>query len=173
MKITITARKTTLKDSFKERVNKKLSKLDRYFKDDANANVIVTREQDRETVEVTVQAHGMFFRAEQTTNDRFDSLESAVDSITRQILKNKSKIEKKFRTAVADVFDPPQEAEDDYHVVRTKTFIVKPMDVEEAIMQMNLVGHTFFMFRNAESGEINLVYTRKDGGYGVLEPTAE
>ena len=174
MKITITARKTSIKDSFKERVEKKLTKLDRYFKEDAVATVIVTREKDREIVEVTVQAQGMFFRAEKTTDDRFDSLEAVVDSITRQILKNKSKLEKRFRASIADVFqDTHEEKEEDYELVRNKQFSVKPMDVEEAILQMNMIGHTFFMFRNGKNGEINVVYKRHDGGYGLLEPIAE
>ena len=93
MNIVITARKTTVKDSFKERIEKKLAKFDRFF-DDATATVVVTNEKDRETVEITIQSMGMFFRAEKTTGDRIDSLESVTDSLMKQIIRNKSKLQK-------------------------------------------------------------------------------
>lgn len=97
MNITITARKTSVRDSFKERIDRKLAKLDRFFDDSANAIVTVTNEGDRETVEVTIQSRGMFYRAEKTTSDRFDSLEAVVDSLFRQIVKNKNKLGKRLR----------------------------------------------------------------------------
>ena len=97
MNITITARKTSVRDSFRERIEKKLAKLDRFFDENANATVTVTNEGDRETVEVTIQARGMFYRAEKTTSDRFDSLEAVVDSLFRQIVKNKDHLGKRLR----------------------------------------------------------------------------
>lgn len=175
MNITITARKTTVRDSFKERVNKKLSKLDRFFDDTARAIVTVTSEGDREIVEVTIQAKGLFYRAEKTTSDRFDSLEAVVDSLFRQIVKNKDKLAKRLRDTAFDVgnVEAGEEAEElvaEYDIVRTKKFSLRPMDVEEAILQMNLVGHEFFVFLNAETNAVNVVYKRHNGTYGVLEP---
>ena len=173
MNITITARKTSVKDSFKERVEKKLAKFDRFFDDDAKAVVTVTNENGRETVEITVQVQGMFFRAEKTTSDRFDSLEAVADSLFRQIVRNKNKLEKRLKT---DAFDPMFKDEaiavedEEYKVVRVKKFPIKPMAVDEAILQMNMVGHEFYMFRNSENGEINVVYRRHNGYYGLIEP---
>ncbi len=174
MNIKISARKTTVKDSFREKVEKKLSKLERFFSDDANATVVISNVRDRETVEVTVQSRGMIFRAERTTDDRLTALDDVIDSLTRQIVKNKSKLERKgktkpismegFETYTAELSD------DVYELVKTKQFELKPMSSEEAILQMNLLDHHFFMFENEETGKICVVYRRKDGDYGMLEP---
>lgn len=171
MNITITSRNTSVKDSFKERADKKLKKFDRFFDDDVKANITVTNEGERETVEITIKSQGLFFRAEKTAPDRLDALDAVVDLLFRQIVKNKSKLEKRLKTAAFspeypdEVFEP-----DDYNIVRSKKFPVKPMDVEEAILQMNMLGHEFFMFRNAVSNEINVVYRRHNGDYGLIEP---
>ena len=169
MNIVITARKTTVKDSFKERVEKKLAKFDRFF-DDASATVVVTNERDRETVEITIQSMGMFFRAEKTTGDRIDSLESVTDSLMKQIIRNKSKLQKKFRSPafVEPVADEPLYEEENAHVAKVKTFPVKPMTVEEAILQMNLLDHSFFVFRSSDDDSLSIVYKRKSGGYGLI-----
>ncbi|MBC8585015.1 ribosome hibernation-promoting factor, HPF/YfiA family [Youxingia wuxianensis] len=178
MNITITARKTSVRDSFKERIEKKLSKLDRFFDDNAKAIVTVTNEGDRETVEVTIQSQGMFYRAEKTTSDRFDSLEAVIDSLFRQIVKNKNKLAKRLRESAFDAsnIEAGEEMEVDtgaFDVVRVKRFSLRPMDVDEAILQMNLLGHEFFVFLNAETSETNVVYKRHNGTYGVLEPVKE
>ena len=178
MKIAITSRKVNLRDNFKERVEKKLSKFNRIFGEDAQANVTVTLEKNRQTVEVTIRQNGMVYRAEQTAEEMNDALDAVVDVLGRQIRKNKCRLEKKMRAAVLDDFlaheDVSDETDDveeqEYQVVRSKRFPVKPLDVEEAILQMNMVGHQFDMYRNAETGEINVVYRRKDGTYGLLEP---
>lgn len=176
MNITITARKTSVRDSFKERIDKKLAKLDRFFDDSANASVTVTNEGDRETVEVTIQSKGMFYRAEKTTSDRLDSLEAVVDSLFRQIVKNKNKLEKRLRDTAFDVanIEAGEEQESqvgEYEIKRVKRFVMRPMDLTEAILQMNLLEHEFFVFLNAETSETNVVYKRHNGTYGVLEPT--
>lgn len=176
MNITITARKTSVRDSFKERIGKKLAKLERFFDDSASAIVTVTNEGDRETVEVTIQSRGMFYRAEKTTSDRFDSLEAVVDSLFRQIVKNKNKLEKRLRDTAFDasnveVGEELEGAVGEYDIERVKRFVMRPMDVKEAILQMNLLGHEFFVFLNAETNETNVVYKRRNGTYGVLEPT--
>lgn len=172
MTINMSARNTTIRDSFKNSLKKKLSKLDRFFDEEVVANVTVTHEGGRETVEVTIKNNDMFFRSEKTTSDRLDSLDLVVDALFRQIVKNKSKLQKRMR---ATAFDPGYEdehivADEAYEIVRSKRFSVKPMDVEEAILQMNLVGHNFYMFRNSDTSEICVVYKRNDGKYGVLEP---
>lgn len=174
MNITITARKTAVKDSFKERCEKKLAKLEKFFTDDAKVTIVVTNEHDRETVEVTIQSQGMFFRSEKTTDDRVDSLDAVVDSLFRQIVKNKKKLGKRVRVEafVADEMELLAQAPE-YNVVKTKKFPIKPMDVDEAVLQMNMLGHAFYMFRNSESGDINVVYRRSGGTYGIIEPEAE
>jgi len=172
MNIKMTARNTTIRDSFKKSLEKKLSKLDRFFDESATANVTVTHEGGRETVEVTIKSAGILFRAEKTTKDRLDSLDSVVDALFRQIVKNKNKLEKRLRKTAFEA-DYDQDfigTEEEYQIVRSKRFNVKPMDVDEAILQMNLVGHSFYMFRSSENGEMCVVYKRNDGNYGVLEP---
>ncbi len=171
MKMTITARKTSIRDSFRERVEKKLSKFDRFFNDDASAVVTVTREGEREIVEITIRSQGLFYRAEKTTSDRLDSLEAVCDSLFRQIVRNKDRLEKRLRSNAFDaaLIEEPISTEE-YRIVRNKKFTIKPMTVEEAILQMNLLEHEFFMFRNDETEEINVVYKRKNGDYGLIEP---
>ncbi len=178
MNITIRSRKLNLRDSFKERAEKKLQKFDRFFENSADAMVTASLERDRFTVEVTIKSQGMIYRSEKTTSDLMDSLEAVTDSLFQQIVKNKSKLEAKMRD---DAFNAPdesylydyEESATEYRVVRNKRFVVNHMTLEEAILQMNMLGHEFFMFRNGSSNEINVVYRRKDGNYGLLEPNAE
>lgn len=180
MNITITGRKTSIRDSFKERVEKKLKKLDRFFEEDARVVVTVTNEQGRETVEVAITADGMFCRAEKSAPGREEALDACVDALFRQIVRNKKKLSRRLRK---DAFQQPLELEphetaaieqepeeEEYEVVRVKRFPVKPMDVQEAILEMNMTSHNFYVFRNAEDGEINVVYRRSGGGYGLIEP---
>lgn len=172
MTIRVTARGTTVRDAFKTSLEKKLSKLDRFFDQDVVANVTVINEGSRETVEVTIQHGGMFFRAEKTSADRLDSLDAVVDALFRQIIKNKTRLEKRLRKTA---FEPGYDADfvgaenNDYKIVRSKRFSLKPMDVDEAILQMNLVGHNFYMFHNSDTDEVAVVYKRNDGNYGILE----
>lgn len=176
MKITIAGRKVTLKDAFKERVEKKLAKISRFFDDDAEAFITVTVEKSRQTVEMTIKNGSDIFRGEETATTMEVALDSVVDSLIRKIRKNKTKLEKKMRTGSFDVLpvlEVPVEEETEYRVVRNKKFQVKPMDIDEAILQMNLIGHSFFMFRNLNTNEINVVYCRADGDYGLLEPDVE
>lgn len=175
MKITIRSRKINLRDSFKERAEKKLKKFERFFDNDADAIVTASLERDRFTVEVTIKAQGMIYRSEKTSADLLDSLEAVCDTLFHQIVKNKSKLEAKLRddafTKSDDSYLYDYEAADtEYHVVRNKRFVVNPMSVDEAILQMNMLGHEFFMFRNESTDTISVVYRRKDGNYGLLEP---
>lgn len=174
MKITYTERKVNLRDNFKQRVERKLSKFEKIFSDEAQAFVVVTVDKSSQTVEITIRDKSMVYRAEKTMPEMNDALDKCADVLGRQLRKNKSKLEKRLRQGsleelVAPV-DEPQD-EEDYTIVRTKEIPVKPISVEEAILQMNMVGHKFYMFTNAESGEVNLVYLRDDGKYGLLVPT--
>lgn len=178
MQINITGRKVNLKNNFKERVEKKLSKFNRIFGDDALANVTVTVEKNRQTVEVTIKHNGTIYRAENTADEMNEALDTVVDMLSRKIRKNKTKLEKRLKSkslnkylAEEQISEPENEIE--YKVLKSKHFPVKPLDVEEAILQMNLIGHQFYMFRNFETGEINVVYKRKNGSYGLLEPDVQ
>lgn len=169
MNITITARKTNVKDSFKERIEKKLAKFDRFF-DDANATVRVSNEKDRETVEVTIVANGMIYRAERTTSDRAESLDAVVDVLFKQIVKNKSKLTDKVKAKVFDEIEETLPEEIPSEPIKVKKFPIRAMDVDEAILQMNLLGHEFFLFQNSATGSMNVVYRRHGDSYGLIEP---
>ena len=178
MKITYTARKVTLRDNFKERVEKKLAKFKKLFSDDAEAFVVVTMEKNRQTVEITIRDNRMVYRAESTMNEMNDALDRVVDILMRQIRKNKTRLEKRIKSGatldeITAELPAEEEPEDEYQVVRKKQILVKPISVEEAILEMNMVNHDFFMFINAETDEMNVVYKRADGNYGVLEPTTD
>jgi len=177
MKITITGRKVNLRDSFKDLVNKKLSKFEKFFGDEAEANVTVTLEKNRQKVEITVRSKGYIYRAEQTSEEMNDALDIAIDHLSRQIRKNKTRLDKRLKADKPQaVFEPLEvdqpeiEEESEFQIIRSKKFPVSAMDIDEAILQMNMLGHEFFMFRNDFTKEINVVYRREDGGYGLLEP---
>lgn len=175
MKTNVTGRKLSLRPSFVEKTEKKLSKLDKFFEDDARADVTVKQEGNGFKVETTIHNQGMVYRAEEAAPDMVEALDKLIDKLVRQIRKNKTRLEKRLREEAFAVPPPPEEeeTEEEYAVVRSKSFPVKPLDVEEAILQMNLAGHQFYMFRNMDSGEINVVYRRQDGHYGLLEPNAD
>ena len=177
MRISITGRKVNLRDNFKQLAQKKLSRFERIFDEDAEANVVVTVEKNRQTVEITIKQRGMIYRAEATELAMNEALDRVISALGRQIRKNKAKLDKQIHSAaldqyVMDYYNSEEEPEE-YNVARVKRFPVKPMHVEEAILQMNMLDHQFYMFRNEESGEINVVYARRDGGYGLLEPDEE
>ena len=178
MKYTYTARKVTLRDNFKERAEKKLDKFGKLFSENATVNIVVTLEKNRQTVEVTIKDNGLVLRAESTMPEMNDALDKVVDILMRQIRKNKTRLEKRIKTGSIEDFvmqnSEADEVEDeDYKVVRKKQVIIKPISVDEAILEMNMVNHNFFMFINAETDEVNVVYKRADGNYGLLEPAAD
>lgn len=172
MNITVTGRKLTVKETFKDQIAKELTKVQRFFDDDATAQVTVTVESNRQTVEITIHGNHMVVRAEETAPKMEDALDKAVDDLIRKIRKNKTRVEKRLRTAepppLWDEIEPMEE--DGITIVKTKQVPVKPISPEEAVLQMNLLGHNFFMFRNDKTGEINLVYKRNGGDYGLIEP---
>ena len=170
MKITCTGRKVTLKDAFTQRVEKRLSKLDKFFSDEAEARVTVTVEKDWQTVEITVRDKGFMCRAEKEAERMEDAFEDACELLERRIIKNRKRLDARSATVPAPVYTPEEEEEVAYHIIREKHFSVKPATVEEAILQMDLLGHAFYLFRDAASGEVHAVYCRKDGTYGLLVP---
>lgn len=175
MKITIVGRKMQISDELRDYATKKITKLDRYFQKDTSATVTFSELKGRQTAEVTVRHSGIVFRAEETTTDMFASVDGMIRSIERQIRRNKTRLEKKLREgafdkAAANEASMAEYVEDTYDVVRRKRFDVVPMTVEEAILQMNLRGHQFFFFKNAESDDTPaVIYKRAAGGYGLIE----
>ena len=160
-----------ISQSFTEYAQKRLdAKLDKFFGDEAEAKVMLSEQKGQITCELTVRYNQMIFRAEQTAVDKNDALDAAIDKMIRQIRKNKTRLEKRLKDSAfkQEFQDTVEEA--DIQVIRSKKFKLRPMAVEEAVLQMNMLGHSFFMFKNAASGAINVVYRRDDGGYAVLEP---
>ena len=175
MKFVFTDKKVNIPNYIHNYAEKKVGKLDRYFKEDATAAITFSIEKDRNQVEVTIRSSGTIFRV----SDMRASIDAAVASLERQFRKNKSRLEKRLRQGAFErtideaevasfVPDGPEEGE--YRIVRTKTFPIKPMTQEEAILQMNLLGHSFFAFRNEDAdGSFAVVYRRNDGDYGIIE----
>lgn len=172
MKVTITAKKMQIPQNFTEYAETKInSKLSKFFGDEANAKIVISEAKNKIILEVTVKYNSMIFRAERSAEDKNVALDDAIDKIIRQIRKNKTKVEKKLKdTAFKEAFAESVPEDNDYEVIKYKKFKMRPMDVEEAILQMNLLDHQFFMFTNAKTGQINVVYLRDDGNYAVLEP---
>ncbi len=176
MKFTIIARKFNLTDKVREYVEKKLGKLDKFFKDESEARVVLGTIKDNDYIEATIYAGGMIYRAEESDKEILAAIDTLVDVIERQIRKNKTRLAKKIKKEA--VFEPQLisgenytggEETDAFDIVKVKRFQVKPMSPEEAILQMNLLGHTFFVFKNMETDEMNVVYKRNDGRYALIE----
>ena len=176
MKFQINEKKVTLPKSVHAYAEKKVAKLDRYFRDDAEAFVAFSVEKNRNKVELTVHASNMYFRASESTSDMYASLDAAVSDIERQIRKNKTRLARRIRqdafvrSAEATSFVPEEEDTEAYKLIRIKEFSMMPMSRDEAILQMNLLGHNFFAFRDEDAdGAFAVVYRRNDGDYGLLE----
>ena len=161
-------------DGLVEYAETKLSKLERFFGEDFDAKITASSQRGLITLELTVKHDNLIFRAEQSAQNKNDALDACIDRIIRQIRKNKTKIEKRLQeTAFNKDFTDDVEEQADYEVIKRKQFVLRPMNVEEAILQMNMLSHSFFMFKNAETGETNVVYKREDGHYAVMEPTKD
>lgn len=171
MKTKIITKKFTLNDSVRDWCEKKLKKLDKFFPDGTEASVVLSSTHGGERIEITISSGGALFRSEVEDKDYKCALDSALAHLERQIRKNRTRLEKKIRVSKNN-FTPEEllEAEDKIAVVKTKRFEMHPMTVDEAILQMNLLGHSFYMFMNSEAGTYNVVYRRSDGDYGVIEP---
>ena len=178
MKFVFTDKKCNLPNKVHAYAEKKVGKLDRYFKADTEAAVVFSVEKGRNNVELTIRSGGTIIRVAESTSDMFATIDAAVSSVERQLRKNKTRLAKRLRQ---DAFSRSVDAEEvssfvpevedeDFRIVRTKRFPIKVMTVEEAVLQMNLVDHTFFAFKNADDdGSFAVVYKRNDGGYGLIE----
>lgn len=177
MRITVSAKNMDLTNALKNVVEKKLSKLDRYFDPLVEARATLSVEKNRQTIEVTIPFGGVVLRGEETNEDMYASIDLVVDKIERQIRKQKTRLARrnhmsalKFQFIPDDTADASEE-DTEPKIVKTKRFAFKkPMSPEEAVLQMEMLGHDFFIYQNADSEEINVVYKRKDGNYGLIEP---
>ena len=177
MKFQYSEKKIKLPGNVHAYAEKKVMKLARYFDEDAEALVVFSTEKNRNKVELTVHGAGTWFRASESTSDMFASIDAAVATIEGQIRKNKTRLARRLRQdafvrTVEETSFVPEEAEDDLSIVRTKQFYFRPMTREEAVLQMNLLEHNFFAFRDEDNGgTFAVVYRRNDGGYGLIEDT--
>ncbi len=175
MKFTFTEKKMDSSEELRAYATKKISKLDRFFKNEAEAFVTFSLERGRFRAEITLNSNGTYYRASELTSDMYASVDSGVAAIERQIRRNKTRLEKRLREgalekeAVTAFVPAEEEPTDEFKIVRRKRFSIKPMSAEEAILQMNLLDHEFFVFRNMDADDaIAVVYKRRQGGYGLI-----
>jgi putative sigma-54 modulation protein len=175
MHISVRGKNLEVTEALRHHAEKKVQKIGKFFRDGgADAEVVLSVQRELHTAEVTVQVKGLILRGESRTSDMYASIDAAVDRIERQFEKYKTKILRRLQDAPklsAERQAEPEEVSEEKEpvVVRSKHFDVKPMDVEEAITQMELLGHDFFVFHNAATRQINVVYKRRDGNYGLIE----
>lgn len=172
MKFTAIERKTKISDELRAYAMKKVEKLDRYFQTDASSTATFSELRGRQTVEITVMNSGMIVRAEETTTDMFASVDGAINHIERQIRKNKTRLGKRLRAGAFEKMaaQGAEFEEDKLEVIRRKRFEVSEMSVDEAMLQMNMLGHQFFFFKNADDDNAPaVIYKRAAGGYGLIE----
>ncbi len=172
MNVTITGKNMEVTDYLRDLCLKKLEKLDKYFPTDTECQVVMSVEKSRHIIEVTIPYRGGVIRGEEVTGDMYASIDNVVAKLDRQIQKHKTKLSKSLRYEEAPVNADSYEDRESGgpEIVRVKRFSMKPMSVEEAMLQMDLLGHSFFVFTNGETGDINVLYARKDGNYGLIEP---
>ena len=174
MRFIITGRNLEVTEGLRSAVESKLGKLEKYFDKDVDINVTLSVEKDRQKIEVTIPVKRSIIRSEQTSSDMYVSIDLVEEVIERQLKKYKNKIIQSKQAAASvftqDYLDNDYEEEPEVKIVRSKRFGIKPMDPEEACIQMELLGHNFYVFSNAETGEVNVVYKRKGNTYGLIEP---
>lgn len=174
MNINVIGRKVNLRDNFKVLVNKKLAKFQKIFDENAEATVKVTLEKSTQIVEITIKQRGVIYRAEADAPEMNEALDIVISKLQKQIRKNKTKLENlKKVTQVEFSEEYYDEPEEEHKITKVKKFSLKPMNVDEAILQMQLLGHEFFMFKDDTSGKISVVYKRRDGDFGLIEPDDE
>lgn len=173
MRVMITSKNVNASDHLKETIEKKLEKLGKYFSDDIGVNVMLSAEKNRQKIEATIQVRGMIFRAEETTADLYDGVDRIAEKLATQMSRFKTKIQRKHKDNKEFSFTdwPESDFSDELKVVKKKKFQLSPMTVDEAIVQMEMLEHTFFIFLNTETDTVNVVYKREDLDYGILEPT--
>ncbi|MBK1811411.1 ribosome-associated translation inhibitor RaiA [Clostridium sp. YIM B02505] len=179
MKVTVLAKNIVLTDPLKEAVERKISKLEKYFTPNVEAKATLSVQKNRQIIEVTIPFNGAILRGEEATDDMYKSIDLVQEKIERQIRKQKTKLSRRYNNAESVRyinFDnvPNVDPEDDEaQIVKTKRFGIKPMGAEEAVLQMELIGHNFFVFQDADTNQVNVVYKRRDGNYGLIEPEYE
>lgn len=177
MKLNYTGKNMDITDALRDVTNKKLSKLDKYFQEDIVGNVTFSSEKNRKIIEVTINLPGTIIRAEESTDDMYVSIDKAVDILERQIRKYKTRLQKRYKNGQTIRFENvmplttnDKEEDEGPKIVRRKRFMLKPMLPEEAVLQMELLRHSFFVYMDAETDEVHVVYKRNDGNYGLIEP---
>ena len=173
MKINITGKNFTTYKRLEDTLEKKFEKLGKYFSDDITVNVVLSQERGKDKIEVTINAKGTVFRAEEVAADVYEGIDKAVDKLSSQMAKYKGKLQKRYNDNKSlrfeNIPEMPEEEVEEVKVVRTKKFDLQPMDVEDAIIRMEMLGHDFFVFLDMETDSVNIVYSRKDGNYGLPE----
>lgn len=176
MKITVNGKNIEVTAALRSTVEKKIIKLEKYFNPEITAHVTLSVQKNRQIVEVTIPFNGVILRGEEVNDDMYASIDLVVDKIERQIRKQKTKLQKRNygnSLRYQEIPDVKSEEANESKIVKTKKFAIKPMSAEEAVLQMELLGHNFFVYESADSGEVNVVYKRKDGNFGLIEPEFE
>ncbi len=174
MKILITSKNVKATDDLKDRIQKKMEKLDKYFAEDIGANVMLSEERGKQKIEATIKVKNMLFRAEDKSGDFYTGIDNVVEKLSSQMSRFKKKIQKKHKNSREFQFadwPEPEAAAEEGTVVKRKRFELEPMTVDEAVVQMEMLEHNFFVFLNMETDSVNVVYKRSDNNYGVLETT--
>jgi putative sigma-54 modulation protein len=174
MRIVVSGKNIVVTDALKDKVNKKLSKFEKFLGPNSEAHATLSVEKGRHIFEVTIPFNGIILRGEEATDDMYMSIDNVIEKLEKQVHKQKTKLERKmkdynlrFDTLFENI---PDTEEEELQIVKTKRFAMKPMPAEEAAMQMELLGHNFFVFSNSDTEEVNVIYKRKDGNYGLIEP---
>ncbi len=171
MRINMTAKGMTVTDAMWDKIEKKLSKLEKYFKNEPDVQVKLSQEKGaRNIAEITLTVSGTILRAQESTSDMYASIENAVDKLDKQIRRHRSKLDKAAIAEALTVEDIPAYEDEPDELVKVKRFAVKPMSVEDAIAEMDMLGHSFYVFVNAETNITSVIYRRGDGKIGMLEP---
>lgn len=170
MKITVNGRQLSVRESLRIQIEKKLAKFDKFFGENAEATVTCKARKGNKIIEIMITYGGTLFRAEEESETFITALDRSVESLERQIRKNKTRLEKRVKSGafVIEEGDDDEYSEEGEFNIRIKSFPFKPMSPEEAILQMNLLGHSFFAFTDDENGEVSVVYKRKNGDYGLI-----
>ncbi len=175
MKVIITSKNVNASDHLKETIEKKLQKLGKYFSDDIGVNVMLSEEKNRKKLEATIKVRSMIFRAEDEAAEFYDGIDNVVEKLSSQMSRFKGKLQKKHKDTKEFVFAEWPEPEDttsqEINVSRVKRFELEPMTVDEAVVQMEMLEHNFYVFLNMETDSVNVVYKRKEDDYGLLETT--
>ena len=177
MKVTVIAKNIELTPSLKEMVERKISKLEKYFGPDVEARATLSVQKNRQRIEVTIPFNGVILRGEEVTDDMYKSIDLVEEKLVRQIRKQRTKLSRKNNSGSLRYpefnsleFKNEDADEDTSRIVKTKSFNVKPMSADEAVLQMELLGHSFFLYQDADTNNVSVVYKRKDGNYGLIEP---